>query len=206
MGLHWAEHSLEIAGTPDECFDAIVDYESFPKWQNAVETTEVLEHNRKKLGKLVRLQVDGKVRKVRYVLRYHYDRPKRIWWDFVEGEGVKNIEGEYVFEDLGHAMTLATYKLGVDPGMGVPGPVAKRLNQQVMKRSVDDLKREVERRNGSARSDGGSGASSSSAAGGYGPLGVLQEPAERALEVAEHGLKAAAEAASEMLGRIRRRP
>jgi uncharacterized membrane protein len=204
MGLHWAEHSVEIAGTPDECFDAIVDYETFPKWQNAVEATEVLERDRRKLGKLVRLQVDGKVRKVRYVLRYHYDRPKRLWWDFVEGEGVKNIEGEYLFQDLGNGFTRATYKLGVDPGMGIPGAVAKRVNQQVMKRSVHDLKGEVERRNGAARGSAGNGAAAG-AGGGYGPLGVLQEPAEKALEVAEQGFKAAAEAAGEMLGRIRRR-
>jgi hypothetical protein len=204
VGLHWAEQTIEIAGTPDECFAAIVDYETFPRWQNAVEAAEVLEHDRKKLGKLVRLQVDAKIRKVRYVLRYHYDRPKRVWWDFVEGEGIKNIEGEYLFEVIGDARTRATYKLGIDPGVGVPGPVVRRLNQQVMRRSVEDLKAEVERRNGAAPA-GREWARASSGDGGYGPLGVLQDPAERALELAERGLKAAGDAAGEMLGRIRRR-
>jgi uncharacterized protein YndB with AHSA1/START domain len=146
MGLHWAEHSVEIAASPQECFDAIVDYETFPQWQNAVEATEVLERNRKKLGELVRFEVDGKVRKVGYVLRYHYDAPDRITWDFVEGHGISNVEGAYTFEDTGRGTTIATYRLGVDPGRGIPGPVAKRMNKQVMKRSVEDLKDEVERR------------------------------------------------------------
>src|ERR671923_1409117 len=95
MGLHWAEHSVEIAATPQECFDAIVDYESFPRWQNAVEEAEILERNRKKLGELVRFKVDGKVRKVGYVLRYRYDSPTHITWDFVEGHGISDVQGEY---------------------------------------------------------------------------------------------------------------
>jgi len=148
MGLHWAEHSLEIAAAPEQCFDAIVDYETFPRWQNAVEEAEILERNRQKLGELVRFKVDGKVRKIGYTLRYQYHRPGRITWDFVEGDGVKEIEGEYTFEDTGRGTTVAKYRLGVDPGRGVPGPVAKRMNKQVIKRSVEDLKEETERRVG----------------------------------------------------------
>ena len=37
MGLNWAEHTEEIAAPVETCFDAIVDYESFPRWQNAVD-------------------------------------------------------------------------------------------------------------------------------------------------------------------------
>jgi uncharacterized protein YndB with AHSA1/START domain len=147
MGLHWAEHSEEIQGSPHDCFDAIVDYETFPGWQNAVEEAEILKRNRKKIGELVRFKVDGKVRKIEYVLRYDYDAPKHITWDFMEGNGVKDIQGSYTFEHTGKGTTLATYRLGVDPGRGVPGPVAKRMNKQVMKRSVEDLRDEVERRN-----------------------------------------------------------
>jgi ribosome-associated toxin RatA of RatAB toxin-antitoxin module len=147
MGLNWAEHTEEIAASIDECFDAITDYESFPKWQNAVLATEVVERDRKKLGEVVRFEIDGKVRKVHYTLRYHYDRPERIWWDFVEGRGVKEIEGEYVFEKRGDR-TAATYRLGIDPGGGVPGPVGRRIGKQLVKRSVEDLKVEAEKRAG----------------------------------------------------------
>ena len=42
MGLNWAEHSEEIDAPVETCFDAIVDYESFPRWQDAVDSVEVL--------------------------------------------------------------------------------------------------------------------------------------------------------------------
>jgi ribosome-associated toxin RatA of RatAB toxin-antitoxin module len=151
MGLHWAENTIEIAATPDQCFEAITDYDSFPEWQSAVYETDVTQRDSStKLGEVVKFVVDGKVRKIRYTLRYHYDRPDRIWWDFMDGQGIKQLEGEYTFEPSGDG-TAATYKVGIDPGGGVPGPVAKRVNKQTIKKANQDLKAETERR---AQTDG----------------------------------------------------
>jgi uncharacterized membrane protein len=145
MGVHSAEQQIGIEAPPDACFEAITDYETFPGWQDAVIAVEVHERYPDGLGKLVEVKVDAKFREVTYRLHYHYDRPGRIWWDFVEGHGVEHVEGEYLFEPSGDG-TLATYRLGIDPGVPVPGLIARRLNQGVMKRSVKDLKAEVERR------------------------------------------------------------
>jgi hypothetical protein len=54
------------------------------------------------------------------------------------------VDGEYLLEDQGDGTTLATYSLALDPGMWMPGPLQKVLNDQVMKGSVEDLKRRVE--------------------------------------------------------------
>lgn len=145
MGIHRAERSITIAASREACFDAITDYPSFPEWQDAVKRTEVLESYPDGLGKIVEVAVDAKLREVTYRLHYHYQRPTRIWWDFVEGHGVERIEGEYEFAPT-EGGTRATYRLGIDPGVPVPGPVARKLNQGVMKRSVEDLKAEAERR------------------------------------------------------------
>jgi hypothetical protein len=147
MGLNWGEQAIEIDAPPEACFDAIVDYETFPEWQDAVIETDVLERYEDGLGKVVELRVDAKFREVRYRLHYHYDRPARIWWDFLEADGVRAIEGEYLFEPDGE-ITIATYRLGIDPGVPVPGLIARALNRGVMRRSVEDLKREAERRVG----------------------------------------------------------
>jgi len=145
MGLHWAEQSIEIEAPRETCFEAITDYETFPRWQDAVLETEVLDRHPGGLGRRVRLVVDAKARTVHYTLRYHYERPRRIWWDFLEGEPIRAVEGEYRFEER-DGFTAATYRLGVDPGVPVPGFLARRLNKQVMRRSVTELKREAERR------------------------------------------------------------
>jgi hypothetical protein len=76
-------------------------------------------------------------------LRYSYERPRLITWDYVDGD-VKSVDGEYLFEDQGDGTTRATYSLEIDPGVWLPGPVKRMLTEQVMKRSVEDLKRRVE--------------------------------------------------------------
>jgi hypothetical protein len=151
MGLNWAEHSVEISAPIETCFAAIIDYETFPRWQGAVVDTEVLDWDSKGRGKRVRLFIDAKVRKVDYTLDYSYDEPTKIEWDFVEGNGINGADGHYLFEELGEDRTRATYKLGLEVGIPLPGPVARRAHKTTLKGSVDDLKKEAERRAASAR-------------------------------------------------------
>lgn len=152
MGLNWAEHSTDIEAPIETCFDAIVDYETFPRWQNAVDSVEVLDRHSDGLARNVKLFVDAKVRKIDYTLDYSYERPHRIEWDFVSGNGMRGVDGHYAFEELGPERTKATYKLGADPAIPVPGIVAKRVHKELVKRSVEDLKREAEDRHTSAPS------------------------------------------------------
>ncbi len=151
MGLNWAEHTVEIDAPIETCFAAIIDYETFPSWQGAVVDTEVLDWDSQGRGKRVRLFIDAKVRKVDYTLDYSYDQPTRIEWDFVEGNGINGADGHYLFEDLGSDRTRATYKLGLEVGIPLPGPVARRAHKTTLKGSVDDLKHEAERRAASSR-------------------------------------------------------
>ena len=146
MGLNWAEHTVDIEAPIETCFAAIIDYETFPTWQGAVVDVEVLDWDSKGRGKKVRLFVDAKVRKVDYTLDYSYDEPTRIEWDFVEGNGINGADGHYIFEELGADRTRATYKLGLEVGIPLPGPVARRAHKSTLKGSVEDLKKEAERR------------------------------------------------------------
>src|SRR3954453_14161969 len=146
MGLNWAEHTVEIDAPIETCFAAIIDYETFPKWQGAVVDTEVLDWDSKGRGKRVRLFVDAKVRKVDYTLDYSHEQPERIEWDFVEGNGINAADGHYLFEDLGNDRTRATYKLGLEVGIPLPGPVARRAHKSTLKASAEDLRKEAERR------------------------------------------------------------
>jgi len=145
MGMQWAEHSIEIAATPEEVFDAITDYETFPGWQSAVIATEVTEHEPGSgLGGVVAYEVDGKIRTIRYTLRYHYDRPEKISWDFLEGHGINRMDGGYELRDSGGG-TSATYRVGIDVS-GIPGPILKRAHKATIKKANQDLKAEAERR------------------------------------------------------------
>jgi uncharacterized membrane protein len=148
MGLNWAEHTVEIAAPIRTCFDAITDYETFPKWQSAVVDTEVLDWDEQGRGKRVRLVVDAKVRKVDYTLDYRYEEPERIEWDFVEGNGINDADGHYLFEDLGGDRTRATYSIDVDLGrklgMLVRGPIVDVLRHMLAGARAGELKKRIE--------------------------------------------------------------
>lgn len=132
-----------VGASPQECFDAIADFDSYPEWQDAVKDCEVLSRYPDGRAERVSFEIDAKVKTVKYTLDYSYDEPHTVSWDFVEGDP-KHVEGEFVFEDQGDGTTLATYSLRLDPGVWLPGPIAKVLKDQVMKRAVEDLKRYLE--------------------------------------------------------------
>lgn len=187
MGLQWAEHTIEIDASPDEVFDAITDYDTFPSWQSAVLEAHVeTREKRSKLGETVKYAIDGKVRTVHYTLKYRYDRPESITWDFVEGSGINNLQGGYSIEASGGG-TKATYKVGIDVS-GVPGPVLKRVHKGTVKQANEDLKAEAERRHRSGEAtaehdvpaggeDDFAGSSTSSASGSGHPFDLLPGPA-----------------------------
>ena len=143
MGARTAERQIQVEGSPSDCFRALVDFETYPDWQDAVKECDVRTLDSNGRGRRVAFVIDAKVRSVAYTLDYSYEEPHLIAWEFVEGD-VNEIEGEYVLEDLGDGTTLATYSLRIDPGVWMPGPLAKVLNDQVMRRSVEDLKSRVE--------------------------------------------------------------
>ena len=136
-------HSLLIEAEPAVCFDEITDYETFPEWQSAVKEVDVLSRDRAGRGRDVRFVIDARVRSVSYTLRYSYERPHLVEWEYVDGD-VRSVEGDFAFVDQGDGTTLATYSLDIDPGVWLPGRVKRMLTEQVMKRSVEDLKRRVE--------------------------------------------------------------
>jgi ribosome-associated toxin RatA of RatAB toxin-antitoxin module len=137
-----ARQEARIAASAQECFDAIVDFETYPEWQEAVQECEVLARDKAGRPRRVRTTIDAKVKRVSYTLDYSYEEPHAVRWEFVEGDP-KNLDGEFLFEEEADGTTLATYELGLDAGVWIPGPIAKVLKDQVMKRAVDDLKRRV---------------------------------------------------------------
>lgn len=143
MAKKHAEHQIVIAAGPQACFDALVEYDTFPDWQSAVKSAEVLSRDGEGRGREVAFEIDAKVRTVRYTLEYSYEPPHRIGWGYVDGD-VRDVDGEYIFEDRGDGTTLATYSLALDPGVWLPGALARVLSEQVMKGQMEELKARVE--------------------------------------------------------------
>jgi ribosome-associated toxin RatA of RatAB toxin-antitoxin module len=131
MGVQRAERHGEIDAPREACWAILLDVESYPEWQPAVESAVVHERDDEGRGKLVEFTADAVVRRIRYVVRYHYDEPGRMWWDLVEGD-VKAGDGEFVLEVLSPDRTRATYRLMTDLGFYVPGPLLRKGTEKLM--------------------------------------------------------------------------
>jgi Polyketide cyclase / dehydrase and lipid transport len=129
VGRKRAERQIVIEATQQECFDAIVDYESFPDWQPAVKEVEVLTRHRDGRGKQVAFEIDTEVRTVRCTLDCSYEEPHLVSWRYVDGDPGW-VAGELVLENQGDGTTLATCSLAADAAVWLPG--------------LEDLKRRVE--------------------------------------------------------------
>ncbi len=143
MGKIEGSATAEINAPLERCYEHAADVDRIAEWQGGVQKVEVLERDEQGRVLEARISNDAKVRTVSYTLRYRYEEPHRITWDYLEGD-IKDIDGEFVLEDLGDGRTLATYSLALDPGVWLPGKLAKVLNEQVMRGSVEDLKKRVE--------------------------------------------------------------
>ena len=143
MARKRAERQIVITGLPKQCFEALVDYESFPDWQRAVRSVEVLSRDSEHRGQEVAFRIDAKLRSIAYTLSYGYEAPHLISWRFVEGDP-KDVEGDFTLENNGDGTTLATYSLVLDLGSWMPGRLARIVGEQIMQGALEDLKQRVE--------------------------------------------------------------
>ena len=139
------QHVVEIAATPLDCFTAIVDFASYPKWAGGIEEATILERDADGVGRIVEYHLNMRIKTVRYVLEYAYHKPAELTWHAVDGD-VESIEGAYNFRKLGQQRTEATCRQLVDLGFWIPGPLRALAEQAALRQSVLEFKREVERR------------------------------------------------------------
>jgi ribosome-associated toxin RatA of RatAB toxin-antitoxin module len=130
----------EVAATPQECFDALTDFERLPEWQSSVRSVRVLERDGAGRGTVVEFEVDAKVKRVRYRLRQIYDEPHRLASQYLGGD-FRDFGGEWRLLALDGGRTRVELDLRIDPGRFVPGPVRAAISDAVMRRALSDLQR-----------------------------------------------------------------
>ena len=137
------QFSTEVQASVPVCFATITDFEKYPYWFSSIEHAVVLQRYANGLGKIVEYRVDLKLKSIRYVLEYEYEKPTHLVWKAVDGD-VEAIAGAYVFEKLGSTLSRATCRQAVSIGFWVPGPIRKLLEAQALKQSVLEFKAAAE--------------------------------------------------------------
>jgi ribosome-associated toxin RatA of RatAB toxin-antitoxin module len=141
------EGSIEVEGSPEACYELVVQLERYPEWQSQVKKATVLERDGQGRPLVVETVSDARVRVIKYRLRYEHEPPRRMSWTYVDGD-VKDVTGHYLFEPLPSGLTKATYRLAVDPGrrlgLLLRGPLADRVRTYILETTLEELKRTVE--------------------------------------------------------------
>ncbi|MGH7859981.1 MAG: SRPBCC family protein [Candidatus Binatia bacterium] len=138
--------TTDIDASPENCFEVIADFPSYPNWSSVITRTAVLDTYPDGLARRVEFELDMTIRTVRYVLDYSYEPPHRLRWKFVEGD-LADVEGAYIFERAGKK-TRTTCEQAVSLGFWLPGPIRRIAEQKALKDSVLEFKSEVEKRKG----------------------------------------------------------
>lgn len=138
------QKTIEINADIETCYATICDLESYPQWQDTIQSVSVLEKDEENRPLIVEYDVKILVKKLNYTLRYEYDKDQHILkWSYVGGD-LKNIEGSYVFQKVNDQTTSATCTFEIEIGLWVPKKIMNTLKNVSLVDSMKALKKRAE--------------------------------------------------------------
>lgn len=110
--------------TPQQFFDLLVDYESYPSFLKEVQSCKVI----KEVGegeKLVEYKV-AVVKEISYLNKQWEKAPNEVSWEFQKGDLFKSMKGHWRLEEEG-GKTRASYMIQAEFGLFVPKMITKKV-------------------------------------------------------------------------------
>jgi uncharacterized membrane protein len=148
-----AEKEMTVNRPVAEVFAVVTAFEAYPKWVAGLKKVEILERDEASgIGRVVKFTAGAMGLSINYTLSYSIAPPGMLSWVSIEG-GVKSIVGQYLLTpaDGTGSSTRVQYRLDVEMGFKVPGPVKRTVTGLVIGAALPDLKRYLESGKGSAR-------------------------------------------------------
>ncbi|SMF76591.1 type II toxin-antitoxin system RatA family toxin [Pseudobacteriovorax antillogorgiicola] len=104
-------------------YNALLDYEHYPKILSEVDSIDVLEKDEHQAKIQYNIHI---VKKISYTLKMTHDRPRRVAWDLHAGSLFKKNSGEWLIEDLGDKCKV-TYSVDVALKVFAPKAITSKL-------------------------------------------------------------------------------
>lgn len=142
-----ATQRTTISASPQRCFAAAIDFESYPAWARDIKEARVVARDEQSRGLEVAYRAAAMGRSTSYILRYDYSAaPEWLSWVLVEGDIMRRLDGAYHFAPVdGDAdATDVTYHLAVELIVPLPGFVKRRAEARIMNTALRELKAHVE--------------------------------------------------------------
>ena len=138
-----AQQSIDIAASPDQIWELLVDFESYPSFVPNQTGARVLSRADGQWRVEFQLSI---ARKPKYTLDLKGERGRTLRWTLVEGDMMKGNEGGWSLESLPDGGTRATYNIAVELKGFVPASVTNLLVAQTLPANLKAFKDEAERR------------------------------------------------------------
>lgn len=144
-GIDGAQALVRLSYTPEQIWEVIADYASFPRWMHGVRDIPSVEWTTAETARVAYV-MQGPFRDVRYTLIRSHQKPERVRWTRHSGD-LAGIWGGY---DLmpETAGTLVRYWTFVDPGFRVPAPVRAFFTSRGIEQLLASARNEIVRRHG----------------------------------------------------------
>ena len=144
--MEQAEGTKTIEASAADIMEVLSDFEAYPDWTD-VKKTEVVKTDKQDRATEVFYEVSQFGITAKYTLAYKYSANDggMTWTTKSVDEGpIRNIEGEYVLEELDEDETEVTYRMTLDLKTKLPGIIMKRGEKMIIRNALDGLKKRVE--------------------------------------------------------------
>jgi len=135
--------SAEVESAIERCWALVADIERAPEWQRTLEHVEVVQRDEHGRALICDTISNAKMTKVRCRVRMSYEAPRWLRWTQVQSDDLDSMDGSWELQELGPAMTRATYSLAVNPGpIGLLArPLERIIRPLVIGQQAEELAR-----------------------------------------------------------------
>jgi ribosome-associated toxin RatA of RatAB toxin-antitoxin module len=142
-----ATEQMTIQASPARCYEVALDFERYPEWARDIKEARVVERDDEGRGLRVAFRAGAMGHSTSYTLRYdHSEAPRRLAWSLDEGDIMRRLDGEYLFEPVpgDPDATDMHYHLTIELAVPLPGFVKRRAEGKIVTTALDELKHRVE--------------------------------------------------------------
>lgn len=136
---------IDIEAPIEVVFDAIADFESYPKFLEGMKKVKVLSKKGDHLTVEFTLEM---FKRVVYTIDVTLEKPEVVSWTLVEADLMKKNNGGWVLTELDMGRTNAQYSLDIDFKIWVPGPISDFLVNSSIPKTLEAFKKKAEAMHG----------------------------------------------------------
>ena len=141
-----AQHRQIVDVSLKKLYQAILDFEKYPRFASGVKQAQVLEKTND--STVVQMQVEM-MKKIDYsisVKSEYSDEKAKVWWNLKEGDFFQKNDGLWELTSVSSEKTQVTYKLDLEFSVNVPSFILKGLIKTSLPKAVEDFTAEAKRR------------------------------------------------------------